>query len=161
LVFAGFQAPAFSTALTLGFLGQGMSAAIVTADQVRPEPDRDTPVQVLVDGHGLFRQAVPPAALFDLPPAIPDCHRVVLVRHAFGLDGKHKVQVPPVARSKCRAPRSCAGTENFALNSAMYFSRRNWLAPSRVVMPATRSSCGSRFCHVPKFLSDRPRASGE
>ena len=34
--------------------------------------------------------------------------------------------------------------------------------PKRVeVMPATRSSCGSRFCHVPKLRSDRPLASGE
>jgi len=43
----------------------------------------------------------------------------------------------------------------------MYFSRRKLLAPSTLPIPANRSSCGSRPCHVPKLRSDRPRACGE
>jgi hypothetical protein len=39
-------------------------------------------------------------------------------------------------------------------------SARKRLAASMVVMPASRSSCGSRFCNVPNRRSMRPRASG-
>jgi len=53
-------------------------------------------------------------------------------------------------------PFSAAGTLNLLLNSPMYRSRRKALAPSAVVIPASRSSCGKRPCQVPKLRSDLP-----
>src|SRR4051812_47549431 len=58
-------------------------------------------------------------------------------------------------------PSSGAATENISLSFAAYCSRRKRFAPSSVVMPARRNSCGSLPCQVRKPRSLRPRACGE
>ena len=50
-------------------------------------------VEVLVDGDGLARQAVAPAALLDLPAALADRHGVVVADRALGLDREDPVEI--------------------------------------------------------------------
>src|SRR5678815_2524649 len=62
LVFRSFHGPAFSTAFR------------VMTDDVRTEANGDRVIQMLVDGHGLTRQSMAPAALVNLPPMVFDRH---------------------------------------------------------------------------------------
>jgi hypothetical protein len=57
-------------------------------------------------------------------------------------------------------PFSAAGILNWALNSPMYRSRRKALAPSTVVIPARRSSCGNRPCQVRSCVPNVPAPAG-
>jgi hypothetical protein len=59
---------------------------------------------VLVNGDRLPGQAVPPAALLDLPPPAANRHRVVLVHYTLGLHRKHKLQILSAAPTKRRPP---------------------------------------------------------
>jgi len=100
LVFPGFHAPVFSTALANGRGAEWAAIRIIVPDDVRSEPDRHRFVKMLVDRYRLLGQAVPPPALFDLPPAIPNLYRIVLAHHSVRLHREYKCQVPPMAPSK-------------------------------------------------------------
>ena len=91
LVFTGFHAPVFSTALSFDLVGERLTAAVVTANHMGAVPDGHRSLQVLMHRHRLFGQAIPPSAFLDLPPAVPDTDGVVLVHNPFGLHGKHQV----------------------------------------------------------------------
>jgi hypothetical protein len=72
-------------------------------------------------------------------------------------DPEDPVQGGPAGSPECRA--FLRGRHlNFRLNSSMYDFRKKALAPSALVIPASRSSCGNRPCQVPKLRSERPRA---
>ena len=62
-----------------------------------------TLIQVFMDGHGLTRQGVAPAALIDLPPAVFDRHRVVFIHHTLSLDREDPVQIATYAAAEGRA----------------------------------------------------------
>src|SRR5579863_3601831 len=55
---------------------------------------------MLMNGHGLAGERVPPAALVNLPPTVADGHRVVLAHDSFGLDGEDPIQIAAPAASK-------------------------------------------------------------
>src|SRR5713226_1186412 len=144
LVFAGFHAPALSTALFGGFADQLFARAAIAPHYMRSVADRDGFIQVFMNRDRTSRQAVAESCFVDLPPPVLDGHRVVLFHHSLRLYGENPVQVAPAGAPKRRA-----------------FSRRKALAPAALVIPASRSSCGKRPCQVPKLRSDRPRACGE
>src|SRR5712692_4611764 len=77
LVFAGFHAPAFSTALFRVCWDQLVSFPVKTAHHVRPVTDRDRRIQMLVDGYRTPGQSVAKLRLLDLPYPVPNGHRVV------------------------------------------------------------------------------------
>src|SRR4029077_12786911 len=160
LVFAGPHAPAFSTALFGGFADQLFARAAITAHHVRPVADRDGFIQV-------FRIVIVLPAKLWRNRVLSICHHRSLMATVLSFSTTRSVctvkiqfrSLPLVRRNA--VPFSAAGTLNWALNSPMYRSRRKALAPSAVVIPASRSSCGKRPCQVPKLRSDRPRACGE
>src|SRR6185312_14059819 len=94
---------AFSTALALQIRCL-RSACLIPADYMRTEADRDRLVRMLMDRYRLFRQAVSPTRLVDLPPLAADRHRVVLRHHTLGLHREDQVQVAPAASAKGRSP---------------------------------------------------------
>src|ERR1035437_894005 len=67
LVFAGFHAPVFSTALFCDWMDQLFSLTVEATHHVRAEPDRDVAIQVLVDRHRAPRQRIAEPCLIDLP----------------------------------------------------------------------------------------------
>ena len=78
LVFPGFHAPAFSTAL-LGYPADQLFArAAIASHYVRAVADRNRFVQVFVDGDCATRQRAAEARLLDLPHSVADRDRVVL-----------------------------------------------------------------------------------
>src|SRR5674476_679816 len=103
LVFAGFHAPAFSTALFGCRADQLFSGGAITSYDVRAEADRDGSVQVLVDHYRAPRQAIAKSGLVDLPPAVSDGHGVVLFHHALRLYREDPVQVAPTGAPERRA----------------------------------------------------------
>ena len=67
LVFAGFHAPAFSTALFSTWVDEPFSLAVIAPHHVGTEPDRDVAVQVLVDRYRAPGQRAAEPRLIDLP----------------------------------------------------------------------------------------------
>src|ERR1700704_1093134 len=67
LVFAGFHAPAFSTALLRCRTDQFFSCAAIPPYYMRAEADRDDTVQMLMDHYRASSQAVAESRLVDLP----------------------------------------------------------------------------------------------
>ena len=67
LVFAGFHAPAFSTALFGWYTAQLLPAAAIAPHYVRAVADGDGFVQVFVDRYRGSRQCVAESCLVDLP----------------------------------------------------------------------------------------------
>src|ERR1035441_4015504 len=76
LVFAGFHAPAFSTALLGCRADQLFSRGAIAAHYVRAVADRDGSIQVFVDRYRASRQAVAESCFVDLPPPVSNCHGV-------------------------------------------------------------------------------------
>src|ERR1019366_389423 len=100
LVFTGFHAPAFSTALFGRRADQFFSRAAVASYHVRAIADRDGSIQVFADRYRASRQAVAESCLVDLPPAVSDGHGVVLFHHALRLYREDPVQVAPTGAPK-------------------------------------------------------------
>src|ERR1039458_3288560 len=92
LVFAGFYAPAFSTALFGWRADQLFSRAAKTSYDVRAVADRDGSIQVFVDRYRASRPAVAESCFVDLPPAVSDGHGVVLFHHTLRLYREDPVQ---------------------------------------------------------------------
>ena len=67
LVFAGFHAPAFSTALRWFGVIQFLSAVVKVPHYVWSEADRNRPVQVLMDCYRTSSQSAAEPRLIDLP----------------------------------------------------------------------------------------------
>ena len=95
-VFAGFLAPAFSTALFGCRADQLFSGAAIAPYYGWPVADRNGLVQVLVDRDRAPRQSVAESSLVDLPRPLPDGHGAVLLHHAFRLHREDPVQVAPL-----------------------------------------------------------------
>src|SRR6478609_5802021 len=103
LVFAGFHAPAFSTALFGCLADQLLARAAIAPHYMRPVTDRDGFIQVFMDRYGTARQAVAESCFVDLPPPVLDCHRVVLFHHTLRLYSENPVQVASAGTPKRRA----------------------------------------------------------
>ena len=102
LVFAGFHAPAFSTALFAFRFDQRCPRAAIPPHDVRAEADGDCFIQMLVDRHRAACQAVAESRLLDLPRATPDRDRVVLLYDPLRLYAEDPVQVAPAGPPKRR-----------------------------------------------------------
>src|SRR6266852_4049176 len=103
LVFAGFHAPAFSTALFGGFADQLFARAAIAPYYMRSVADRDGFIQAFMNRDRTSRQAVAESCFVDLPPPVLDGHRVVLFHHSLRLYGENPVQVAPAGAPKRRA----------------------------------------------------------
>ena len=89
-----------------------------TAHHVRTITNRDSAVEVLVDGHSLSRQRVAPTGLVELPPLIANGDGVVFGHDTLGL--VEKIQSRSLRPHRRNAvPRWLASTVNFWLKSAM------------------------------------------
>ena len=160
LVFHGFHAPAFSTALGVAFTDQRHSLTVEPPHHVGAVTDRNRLIQVLMDRYRAPGQSATEPGLFNLPAAVRNRNRVVLVNHSLRLHREDPVQVAPAGAPKCgtllhrRYLELAVKLRDVLLSQkrigALY--RRN---------AASRSSCGNRPCQVPKLPSDRPRAWGE
>ena len=111
-VFHDFHRPVFSTALfVLAFRAlDGRSIRGVTADHMRAETDRHSPVQVLVDGHRRSGERMPEAALLQLPAPLGNGNRVVLVHYPLGLHREHPVQAAARAPPRSRLGKAMGRT---------------------------------------------------
>ena len=105
LVFTGFHAPAFSTALFWFRADPLCSLAVKAPYHVRAEADRDRLVQVFMDRDRTSGQCVTKPRFVDLPQPVSDRYRVVLGHHALGLHSEDPVQVRSARAPKCRAFR--------------------------------------------------------
>jgi hypothetical protein len=75
-----------------------------TAHYVRTVTNRDRAIQVLMNGHGVAGQGIPPAGFIELPPLIANRYRVVLSHHPFGLNREDPIQVTAsAAAERCAA----------------------------------------------------------
>ena len=83
-VFAGFLAPAFSTALFGCRADQLFSGAAIAPYYGWPVADRNGLVQVLVDRDRAPRQSVAESSLVDLPRPLPDGIRAMVFSHLMG-----------------------------------------------------------------------------
>jgi len=160
LVFAGFHAPAFSTALFSAGADQFFFPVIETSDYMGTEADRDRLIQVLVDGHRAPGEGIPEPRLVDLPEPAPHRNRVIFGHDSLRLHREDPVQVAPAGASK-------RGALFLRRYRELIVELPDILLPQEGVGslhrrdPASRSSCGRRPCHVPKLRSERPRACGE
>jgi hypothetical protein len=101
LVFAGFHAPAFSTAF-FGLASCG-SICLKTSHDVWPEANGYGSIQMFVDDNRATRQGVPETGLAQLPRSVCDRDGIVFAHHSFRLNREDPVQVRSAGTAKSRS----------------------------------------------------------
>src|SRR2546423_7068774 len=80
----------------------GLAAGGISTDSVRTVPDRECAIQMLIDDDVQIRHRRSKAGGLDLQQQVLPSHGVVLVDHAFMLDGKNAIQILSFRWHKCR-----------------------------------------------------------
>ena len=112
LVFAGFHAPAFSTALAVARLRPRLTQLIESAHHVGAVADRDLPIQVFMDGYRASCQRAPKSCFADLSAAISDGYGIVLGHRPLSLHREDPLQIRPATATKSGS-LLCRGNREF------------------------------------------------
>ena len=132
---------------------------LVTGQAARAVEDCEPAVLVGVHPYLDLDEVVPVPVWRDLQTVALVAHAVVVADHALDLQVQNLGQIARVGHEGAaglgRGDREAGVVLGHEALGEEAVGRR------RVVIPARRSSCGSRFCNVPKTRSIRPRASGE
>src|SRR5665213_271606 len=106
LVFAGFHNSAFSTALG-GFCFPSSAVAVEASHHMRAITNRDTTIQMFMNGDRAAGQRMPESGLVYLPGPGANSDRVVFRHHALGLNREHPIQIRPAATAEGRSLFLC------------------------------------------------------
>ena len=115
---------------------------------------------MLANRHRTTGQRVAKARFIQLQIAVLHNNRVVLSNRSFRLDREHPVQIFAAALMECRTFLGRRFGE-LTIELGDVALAEKCIGLLKRVDSARRSSCGRRFCQVPKLRSHRPRACGE